>query len=248
MKTQKPMVLLLLTIGLLVCQAARATDDKGAARAGSGPDSAELDISDVQAQYWKAHDKKFEVIQNRLYTKKGRLEISPVFGIYQRVDYQDAKAVGLGISYHFSELLGVEVMGQKIFASDSMILQKFQNETGTTIEYNKEQYAASAALIFTPIYAKFSFLGQKISHFDLFVSPGVGITKTTTNNLTLQFGVGQKFWLTPRWNIRAEYRWSHYTNQVEATRGALATRSGGSGSFDDTVNNYNLLLGVSFLY
>ncbi|HRK03042.1 MAG TPA: hypothetical protein PLH57_10290, partial [Oligoflexia bacterium] len=63
------------------------------------PAEGEVDISDVQSQYWKAHDKQFEVIQNKLYTKAERFELSAMFGLYQRVDFQDAKTLGGSLAY-----------------------------------------------------------------------------------------------------------------------------------------------------
>jgi hypothetical protein len=89
---------------------APAPQAKGKPAAGQ-PDSSELDISDIQNQYWKAHDKEFEVIQNKIYTKAGRIEIAPVFGLYQRVSFQDTKTLGASIAYHFTEFWGFEVMG-----------------------------------------------------------------------------------------------------------------------------------------
>lgn len=208
----------------------------------------EVDISDIQNQYWKAHDKEFEVIQNKQYTKAGRLEVSPLFGLYQRVDFQDTKTVGGSLAYHFSELWGAELMGYHMLNSDSSVLKRFKETRNATIEFNQERFYFGASALFTPIYAKFSFLGKKISHFDLYVSPGIGITRTTEVRPTVSLGVGQKFWVTPKWNIRLEYRWMRYSDRVNTNEGATAAKNGGPGYFDDTVTNQNLMLGVSYLF
>lgn len=243
----------ILTVCMLLSKTAKAEDKKkGAPPAAPAkqeqPQDGEVDISDVQNQYWKAHDKEFEVIQNKKYSKSGHLEFAPLFGIYQRVDFQDTQTVGASVAYHFNEALGVEVMGYKMLADDSAILTRFKETRGATIEYNKETYYVGIGAQFTPIYAKFSLLGKKISHFDMYVTPNIGITHTIANRFTFGVGVGQKFWVTPKWNIRVEYRWMRYDDKVPTNEGATATRNGGPGFFEETVNNQNLMFGISYLF
>lgn len=224
-----------------VCADEKAADEKPAA-------PGEVDISDIQNQYWKAHDKEFEVIQNKQYTKAGRIELAPMFGIYQRIDFQDAKTLGLSAAYHFSETWGVEAMGYKMFTSDAHVLQRFKENTGSTIDYNKERYYLGVGPVFTPIYAKFSLLGKKISHFDMYVTPNLGATRTNELRFTYGIAVGQKFWITPKWNFRVEYRWMQYSDKVNASSGSYATKNGGPGYFTDTVTDQNLMFGISYLF
>lgn len=208
----------------------------------------EVDISDIQNQYWKAHDKEFEVIQNKQYTKTGKIELAPVAGIYQRVDYQDTKTLGAAISYHFSEFVGAELMAYKMFATQSHVLSRFQETTGATIEFNPEKYYIGGSAIITPIYGKFSLLGKKISHFDLYLAPGAGMTKTIGAHFTPSIGVGQKFWISPKWNFRVEYRWMQYHDSIPTTQGTSAVKNGGPGYFEDIITNQNLIFGVSYLF
>ncbi|MEW6056233.1 MAG: outer membrane beta-barrel domain-containing protein [Bdellovibrionota bacterium] len=236
---------------LLILSASEATaQDKkaqSAPQAGS-PENSEVDISDIQNQYWKAHDKQFEVIQNKQYTKAGRIEITPLFGLYQRVDFQDTKTLGGSIAYHFTELWGVEVMAYKMLSSDSAVVKRFKETRNASVEFNEEEQYIGISPHFTPIYAKFSFLGKKISHFDLYIAPNLGLTKTNEYRFTYGLGVGQKFWLSPKWNIRVEYRWMQYKDRVNTNEGQTAIRNGGPGYFEDTVNNQNLMFGISYLF
>jgi outer membrane beta-barrel protein len=245
--------MLLIAISLATSALVNAADDKKEdvkkeAVDPNAPAPGEVDISDISNQYWKAHDKEFEVIQNKQYTKAGRIEVAPMVGIYQRVDYQDTKSLGASLSYHFSEMFGAELMGYKMFASDAHILARFKESTGATIEYNKEAFYGGASLIFTPIYGKFSVFGKKISHYDLYIAPGMGVTKTTALRPTPSIGVGQKFWLSPKWNFRIEYRWSRYNDRIDTTQGTTATKNGGQGYFDDVITNQNLMFGISYLF
>lgn len=239
-------VLTVLTVCMLLSSTVRAEEE--AKKEVAPPADGEVDISDVQNQYWKAHDKEFEVIQNKKYSKEGHVELAPLFGIYQRVDFQDANTIGASLAYHFSEVMGVELLGYKMMTSDSSILKRFKETRGATIEFNQEHYYLGIGPQFTPIYGKFSFFGKKISHFDLYVTPNIGITKTLDNHFTYGVGVGQKFWLSPKWNIRVEYRWTHYTDKTPTNEGATATRNGGPGYFEDGVNNQNLMFGISYLF
>jgi outer membrane beta-barrel protein len=222
-----------------------AGDNANASTAGAG---GEVDISDVQNQYWKSHDKEFEVIQNKQYTKQGRLELTPLFGLYQRVDFQDTKTLGGSLAYHFTETMGAEFMSYSMYSSDSHVVSRFKEQFGTGVSFNPEHYFAGLSFLWTPIYAKFSFLGKKISHFDMYVAPGGGIMKTNTNRATMSLGVGEKFWITPKWNLRVEYRWMRYGDRIFTDQGAAATKNGGPGFFDDTINDQNLLFGISYLF
>lgn len=225
---------------------AAPTSSSGAAQAGGA--SGEVDISDVENQYWKAHDKDFEVIQNKQYTKAGRVEVAPLFGIYQHVSYQDTNTLGAAASYHFNEVFGAEVLGYHMFSTDSLILSRFQQTTGSTVEFNQEHYYLAVGPVITPIYGKFSLLGKKIAHFDLYVTPNIGITRTNADRITPGVGVGEKFWISPNWNLRFEYRWMRYTDTVDTSQGSTAVKNGGSGTFTDTMTNQNIMLGVSYLF
>ena len=121
-----------------------------AAAAPSGQSGGEVDISDVQSQYWRAHDKDFEVVQNKQYTKSGRIEITPEFGLYQRGGFQDTQTVGLAAAYHFSDIWGIELSGYKMFTSDSYTLTQFKQQTGATIDFNPEHYYMGGELLFAP--------------------------------------------------------------------------------------------------
>ena len=212
------------------------------------PNNSEVDISDIQNQYWKAHDKEFEVIQNKLFTRAGRIELAPLVGLYQRVDFQDTKTLGASVAFHFSEFVGAELMGYKMFSNDSSTLIRFKETRGATIEFNQEHYYIGAGAILTPIYGKFSLFGKKISHFDLYFTPNLGITKTNESRFTFGLAVGQKFWISPKWNFRVEYRWMHYIDQTPTAEGVTAKKNGGPGYFQDSVNNQNLMFGISYLF
>lgn len=212
------------------------------------PAEGEVDISDVQNQYWKAHDKQFEVVQNKLYTKAGRFELSALFGIYQRVDFQDSKTLGGSLAYHLNDMWGFEFMAYSMLNEDSRVVEKFKATRGATIEFNEEKNYLGGHVMFSPIYGKFSFLGKKISHFDLYISPGFGVTKTTAYRPTPTIALGQKFWISNSFNVRLEYRFFRYTDRVNTNEGATAARNGGPGYYEDTVNVQNLLIGISYLF
>lgn len=248
------LTLIALCAGLMVSGIAGAAEKAKAASGGTTPakDAApaegEVDISDIQSQYWKAHDREFEVIQNKLYTKENRIELTPLFGLYQRVDFQDTRTLGLSAAYHFSDMWGAELMGYKMFTNDSHILRTFKETRNATVEFNAERYYAGASALFTPVYGKFSFLGKKISHFDLYLSAGGGVVMTTAMRPAVSAGLGQKFWVSPKWNFRVEYRWMRYNDRVNTTQGATAVQNGGVGFYEDTVNDQNLLFGISYLF
>jgi outer membrane beta-barrel protein len=222
-----------------------------------------VDISDLENRYWAPKDTEFSVVQNRLYTKAKRFSVQVGYGSILNDAYNSASNLGVVGNYYFSERQGVELQFFKTFATDSDMVQTFKGRNGITPNYNIPQWYLGAGFNWVPIYAKMSLLEKKILYFDMFVTPGIGITNllasrytgafstgvtTSTGNaqnaITLALDVGQQVFLSEQFALRLDLRNHFYQEQIyEANT-----------SFGDTVQRTKLtyqgtaILGVTYFF
>lgn len=207
-----------------------------------------VDISDLEEDYWRPNKDELEVVQNRRFEKKGRLEIGAHYGIYQGEDFEDSKSVGGSLTYNISNFWFVEGSYHKISSKDGEFLTSVQKQYGFTPNFNREESQAALQLGWVPIYAKFSLLGQKISHFEMYLAAGPGLTKTLDNHLSGHFTVGNKFYITENFLFRIDWRMSRYKDKVAARSGSLSVANGGPGFYEQTETTHNIIFGLGWMF
>ena len=131
---------------------------------------------------------------------------------------------------------------------DSEFLTAVKSEFGFTPDYNKTNSQYSAFLQWSPIYAKFSLLGKKISHFEMYFAPGAGVTRTTSDRFTKHAAVGQRFYITEHFIFRLEYLISWYSDEIPATRGSASKAKGGPGFTASNETTHNMLIGLGWIF
>jgi outer membrane beta-barrel protein len=212
------------------------------------PNNESVDISDLEEDYWRPNRDQLEVVQNRRFEKKGRFEFALHYGIFQGEDFENSTSAGLSGTYNFSNFWFVEASHHRISGSDNDFLRSLQRQYGFTPNFNREESQSVLQVGWVPIYAKFSLLGKKISHFELYLAAGPGLTKTLANHLSGHFTVGNKFYLTENLLFRVEWRMTRYKDRVEAKSGALSTANGGPGFVDQTETTHNIIFGLGWMF
>ncbi|MFN3199870.1 MAG: outer membrane beta-barrel domain-containing protein [Bradymonadia bacterium] len=213
-----------------------ATEEAGEAAAeetsGEASSAAEADSSDNATAGQKAIDedaklfwaerRKVNIVQRRLFEKDGKLELTPYFGVVPNDDFIVYYPMGLRAGYHFSEAFAVEASFAYASESNSDLADFLENEIGLNRAQLRQivKMYYNVNLLWSPIYGKISFLGQKLTHFDLYVGIGAGNThldeftelNPEPNNKTDNFGgnyiVGFRWYLTDLINVRTDFR--HY--------------------------------------
>src|SRR5690606_4684828 len=74
-----------------------------------------------------------------------------------------------------------------------------------------------AVFKWSPIYGKMAWFQQKIVPFDIYFTPGFGISTTGlgTTETTITMGVGQLFALSKSFGVRWDFIWNYYQAEVE---------------------------------
>ncbi len=238
--------------------ASPAPDAKDSKKAAAG-NGEKLDITDLENRYWAPKDTEFSVVQNRLYTKAKKFSVEPTLGVAINDAYNSLSYYGVVGNYYFSERSGVELQMIKASGADSDLVQAFRARNGVTPNYNRPLWYVGAGYNWVPIYAKMSFLEKKILYFDMFVTPGLGVTALESNQysgtgsnvatvngvsqtaVTFSLDIGQQVFFSEHLALRLDIRNHWYSEKIY---------DAATGSQERTRLNYagTLMLGVTYFF
>jgi outer membrane beta-barrel protein len=225
------------------------------ANAQSSDKSDKMDIKKLEEKYWSAKDTDYSVVQNRAFTKEKRFYVFGAYGIPLNDPYSTGQVYNLSIGYYFSEKWGAEISQMNAFLVDNDATDQFVREHRTVPNHNRLKSATSANFMFVPLYAKMSFLDQKIIYFDMGISLGLGSTTYEIANDTgdktaygssWNLNVFQHYFFTQHFAFRVDYRNMWTTEEKERYRvgGASLDRKLGN----TTINDTSLMMGLTFWY
>ena len=174
-----------------------------------------VDVEQLKKQYWN-DESQYEVVQNRLYPKSGRIEFQVYGGSVSSDPFIATTFLGATLGYHFNEYVSVHAMVNRDFSVKSSALGVLEAPpTLTTTNTNPTYWKYGGEVVGSLIYGKLSLLGKAILYYDLHVLGGAGISMTETGNYFSQWaGIGQQVYIT-RWLAwRIDYRLFHYYEDI----------------------------------
>ncbi|RYZ98941.1 MAG: outer membrane beta-barrel domain-containing protein [Proteobacteria bacterium] len=248
------MKFLILTSLLFLASTAAQAADAPAAVAPSAPalspapNPETVDISDLEDDYWRPNKDELEVVQNRRFEKAGRFELGGHFGIMQGQDFENEKSFGASATYNFNNEWFVEASHHRFSSEDNDFVKSIGQRYGFRPDFNRENHQSALQVGWTPIYAKFSLLGNKISHFEMYLAAGAGITNTLANHFTAMVTVGQKFYLTEHLLFRIDWRISSYNDRINTPQGATSIDKGGPGYVEQRETTNNIIFGLGWMF
>jgi outer membrane beta-barrel protein len=172
-------------------------------------------------------------VQDRLFTKAFRHELSVMGGYYAADLYSSNWLVGGAYTFHFSEDLALEASFDytrfRSAAADTFQARfpEVQLQTST----NNPGLLYFGHLVYSFAYGKLRWAGGGTTRFDFNVALGAGVTDdTTARGLTGSAGLGAKLyfgkWFALRWDVRdhllqeALVGDEHIVNDILVTLGA----------------------------
>jgi outer membrane beta-barrel protein len=175
---------------------------------GRPPRPENVEAESIRDNYWsKGEERDLGVVQNRLYSKDGKLELGAFGGWISTDPFLSVRALGLSLGYHFSEYLALRALALKEFVSGSAALTTLQTTSGATANTNEPRSFVGGELEASVLYGKLSLLGQSILYYDFHFLGGAGVTATESGNyVTPSLGLGQQFYLTQGVALRVDYR------------------------------------------
>lgn len=223
-----------------------------AAPAPSATQGDKLDVSDLENKYWASKDTDFNVVQNRTYSKTGRLALSLNYGMYVGEPWSEGATTGASLNYFFSERYGIEAAYSMTDSKDNEATQQLKTNQGGAPNHNKMKDFYGVAFNWVPFYAKVSFLNSSIIYFDMSVSPGIGMQtydqqmsegNQSKQAMALTLDVTQHYFLSKHLAVRVDYKNRWWNEEV---------RSYQNNSQRVTVKDLNntglLMLGLTLYY
>ncbi|RYZ75581.1 MAG: outer membrane beta-barrel domain-containing protein [Proteobacteria bacterium] len=248
------------TAGVSAQAQPKARPTPAAAPAPSATQGDKLDVTDLENKYWSAKDTDFNVVQNRLFSKAGRLALSLNYGMYVNEPWSEGATAGASLNYFFSERYGVELAYTNTDSRDTQATANLKTQQGGAPNHNKMKDFYGVAFNWVPFYAKVSVLNSKIIYFDMSFSPGVGMLtyeQQMVNGLAgsevngnsrkstpaFTFDVTQHYFLNKWLALRVDYKNRWYREEITEFRAPSSGRT-----VIKDLNNTGLLMFGATLY
>lgn len=191
--------------------------------------------------------RQVSVVQKRRYPKQGAMELEVFAGVIPNDAFVVHVPVGVRVSKHLSEHMGVE-LSASVAADVDTALRDFLEEEDVHLSAqvrDRQRARGSAGLLWSPIYGKFAWMNAHVTYVEAFFAAGLGAVLTTMAGLDgtdgirpeAYVGTGLRLFLSPRASARLEVRQHVYprADGPEAEDGGIATPS-------------ELSLGLGFLF
>jgi outer membrane beta-barrel protein len=206
-----------------------------------------VETDKIKEKYWAGgNDAQLGVVQNRLYSKAKKAQISLLGGGSFSDPFLSVQQVGLSAGYHFNEYISLHALAWYYFANPSAAQVEFERNMGARANTNPQKLYLGAEIMGSLLYGKLSVVGKKIIYFDLHLLGGAGATNTFSGvYFTPSFGLGQQIFVHKMISIGVDYRFQFYNEAIieQVSGNALYGQVRGY-RFNFT---HNINLGVNFL-
>ena len=201
------------------------------------------------------------VMPRKVFIKKGRFEVSPYIGSTINDNLIQHTLIGAEVNYFLTVILSIGINANYYIGSVSDAEFATRYQFGRVPSLNRYHFHASLNFAYVPFYGKFALFNNKIFHYEVFPSGGVGITGTeiiprrfshdsfSSIALTFPIGLGARIFINRWLSAFVTVRDHMMIDRFEPT-GRSATKWEGSGERADTrfINNVVMPFGVGFFF
>lgn len=148
-------------------------------------------------------------VQERLFIKAFRHELSAMGGYYAADLYSSNWLVGGAYTFHFSEDLGLEASVQftRFRTAATDIYERRYPQVQVLERTDRPGRLYFGHLVWSFAYGKLRWMGGGISRFDFNFAFGAGVTDdSSSQGLTGSFGLGSKLYFGKWFAVRADLR------------------------------------------
>jgi outer membrane beta-barrel protein len=196
------------------------------------PRAADAQCVDNELKEQLLGGRHYRGVQERLFVKAFRHELSAMGGVYAADLYSSSWVAGGAYTFHFSEDLGLEASAQ-VTRFRSAVTQDYEQRYPTIQVLNDPDHLGGlyfGHLVWTFAYGKLRWMGSGISRFDLNLAAGAGVTVDgTSRGVTGSAGLGAKLFFGSWFALRLDARdhvleenlvgYQHLVNDVIITLG-----------------------------
>lgn len=212
-----------------------------------GEEPQAVDVESIKQRYWaQGEQAELGVVQNRTYSKEKKFTLGIGYGTTNSDPFLSITQLHANLTYHFSEYIGLGIVGMGFFTGKSGALTEFERwsfaTANTVAPLNYIALEGSASLL----YGKLSVLGKSIIYYDLYMLGGAGrVNKEGGPALAYHLGIGQRFFISKFWSLKIDYKLVSYNENIieKINPATIGTIAGNRQNFSHTIN-----FGIDFLF
>jgi outer membrane beta-barrel protein len=173
--------------------------------------------------------KNIVVLPRKSFLKRMRLEVLPFVGTTVNDQMVQHTVLGGELNFFLTDILAIGVRGMYYF--DTVMPDEFwtRYHFGRVPTLNRYIFTITGDFSYVPIYGKFTVFNKKIFQYEIFISGGVGVTRSEViprdfDNepfqswaLTFPVGIGGRFFFTKWLAAQASFRYYLLVDRFEAT-------------------------------
>jgi outer membrane beta-barrel protein len=198
------------------------------------PARAQAQCVDEELKQELVGGRHYRGVQERLFTKAFRHELSAMGGLYAADLYSSSWVAGGAYTFHFSEDLGLEASVEAMRFTSAVTTAYERRYPQIQIIDNPDRSGLLyfGHLVWSFAYGKLRWMGGGISRFDFNLALGAGVTDdSTSRGVTGSAGIGTKLYIGRWFAIRFDAR-DHVLREVLV-------------GYDNLVNDVVITLGAS---
>jgi outer membrane beta-barrel protein len=174
-----------------------------------------IDVQSMKRRYWTVgNEDLMDVVQNRLYTKKGRLEAALRYGFWSDDPFISQKSIGVSLGYHLNEIFSIHGFFASLSSANNQAWEQARQAAGVVPDTNPEKSVMGAEARASLLYGKLSLLGKRIFYYDFNLAGGLSQHKATVgSSMGFFLGAGQQFFVTRNFFLTFDYRMLFHTDK-----------------------------------
>jgi len=196
-----------------------------------------IDVQAMKKRYWTVgNEDLMDVVQNRQYVKKGRVETSVRYGFYSDDPFVSSSTITGSLGYHFNEFFSLHANYSSVSSGDSSAYVQASQQTPPflpVVIQPKSVYGVEGRG--SLIYGKLSLLGNAIIYYDFNFSLGASNISYEVKNgpgngqkesaVAITAGLGQQVYLNKTFFITMDYRLMTHSDKYPTTGNPSGSRS-----------------------
>jgi outer membrane beta-barrel protein len=154
-------------------------------------------------------------LDTRDFVKQQRHELSILGGYYVSDLLDGTFVVGAAYTFHLTEDIAVEASFGYSQVRSSVASRLERDRAVTILPAEDRMFLVFTDLVWSPLHGKLRLFADKVLHFDVYLSAGVGVIDNATSfGAAGHFGIGSKLLLGKSWAIRLDVRDHLYRQQI----------------------------------
>ncbi len=168
----------------------------------------------------KADYERIWVLQRRPFLKKGRVDVSPMFGANFNDPLINFYSVGGDVNYHLNEDMAIGLRGYYTLNTESAAFDRMIQQYSLFPLISRPIWSTTLNFQYAPMYGKFAFFDSFIIPWEIYTRAGLGWVQTfIAGRVMLTAGAGQRFFLNRFMTLNLDVDYQVFQEEFQTTKG-----------------------------